>query len=492
MKLIRYTFIILVFLGIGGCKDFLDVNTPVNNPQSVNPQVLLGAGLIGTGFANGNELNRFASTIMQMHAGAGNSPQNYDIYITTSADFGNQWLGELYEGSLTEYQRLIETADGVGAKAYTGIAKIMKAYTFSLATDVWGDVPYSQALQGTTFINPRLDAQKDIYEGNSTLGIQSLFDLVKEGMADLDLPTTLTPGTDDVIYGGTIANWKRAGNTLMLKFATQISRVDPAFAKTQIDAVIAAGNNVISTNAQTMGVKFGSATGSQSPIYVYNYVSSFRTDLIVSTRYLTRLQTTLNNDPRLPLIVTRPNAVAPGVGTYVTIDNGFRGTLPTPSTTYSKWGPAVTGISGAGPIKLVSNAQRAFIMAEAVQRLGVVAPKTANQYFQEGITASMDEIGVLPSDRTAYFAANPTIVNLQPGTEIDQIISQKYVALTGNGIEAWDDWRRTGFPTLLESQNAAGTDAKRPVRAVYVNQELQRNPNFVLVNSNVRMWWDID
>jgi len=131
-------------------------------------------------------------------------------------------------------------------------------------------------------------------------------------------------------------------------------------------------------------------------------------------------------------------------------------------------------------------------MAEAVQRLGVVAPKTANQYFQEGITASMDEIGVLASDRTAYFAANPTIVNLQPGTEIDQIISQKYVALTGNGIEAWDDWRRTGFPTLLESQNAAGTDAKRPVRAVYVNQELQRNPNFVLVNSNVRMWWDID
>src|SRR4051812_4065614 len=107
MKLIRYTFILLVFLGIGGCKDFLDVNTPVNNPTVVNPQVLLGAGLIGTGFANGNELNRFASTLIQYHAGAGNSPQNYDIYVTTSADFGNQWLGELYEGSLTEYQRLI-------------------------------------------------------------------------------------------------------------------------------------------------------------------------------------------------------------------------------------------------------------------------------------------------------------------------------------------------------------------------------------------------
>ena len=94
MKLIRYTFILLLFLVIGGCKDYLDVNTPVNNPQAVNPQVLLGAGLIGTGFANGNELNRFASTIMQMHAGAGKSPSNYDVYITTSADFGNQWLGQ--------------------------------------------------------------------------------------------------------------------------------------------------------------------------------------------------------------------------------------------------------------------------------------------------------------------------------------------------------------------------------------------------------------
>jgi hypothetical protein len=491
MKLIRYTTIILIFLAIGGCKDYLDVNTPINNPQAVNPQVLLGAGLIGTGFVNGNELNRFASTLIQYHAGAGNSPQNYDVYVTTGADFGNQWLGELYEGSLTEYQRLIETADGVGAKAYTGIAKIMKAYTFSVATDVWGDVPYSQALQGTTFLNPRLDAQKDIYEGNSSQGIQSLFDLVKEGLADLDLATTLTPGTDDVVYGGSIANWKKAANTLMLKFAIQISRVDPTFAKTQIDALVAT-NNFISSNAQTMGVKFGTATGSQSPIYVYNYVSSFRTDLIVSTRYLNRLQTALNNDPRLPLIVTRPNAVPPGVGTYVTMDNGFNGARPTPATSYSKWGPAITGVSGAGPVKLISNAQRAFMMAEAVQRLGVVAPKTANQYYQEGISASMDEIGVLASDQAAYFLANPTIVNLQPGTEIAQIIQQKYVALTGNGIEAWNDWRRTGFPTLTPSQNAAGIDGTIPVRAVYVNQELQRNPNFQNVNTNVRMWWDID
>lgn len=488
MKFIRYTIFILVFLAAGGCKDYLDVNTPVNNPQTVTPPVLLGAALIGTGFANGNELNRFASTLINYHAGAGNSPANYDIYVTTSADFGNQWLGEIYEGSLTQYQRLIETADAKGAKSYTGIAKIMKAYTFSLATDVWGDVPYSEALQGTTFLNPRLDSQEDIYKGNSSKNIQSLFALVKEGLADLDLPSTLNPTIDDVIYGGNVANWKRAGNTLLLKFAMQISEREPALATSEINAVLAA-NNYIATNAQTLGVKFGSAVGSQSPIYTYNYVSTFRTDLIVSSRYVTRLQGL--NDPRLPIFVSTPK----GPGLYVTIDNGFRGTLPTPATDYSKWSQVVTGVSGAGPIKLVSNAQRAFIMSEAAVKLpGVTLPtgKTANDYYQEGIKASMTEAGMDVASQNTYFTANPAIVTLSgsQSNQIQQIITQKYIALTGNGIEAWNDWRRTGFPILPESQNAAGIDGTRPVRAVYVNQELQRNPNFTQINTNVRVWWD--
>jgi hypothetical protein len=93
-----------------------------------------------------------------------------------------------------------------------------------MATDLWGDVPYSQAGQGLLFPQPRFDKQEDIYQGSASLGIQSLFDLVKEGMADLDKPSTFRPANDDLIYKGDVAKWKRAGNSLLLKFALQISK----------------------------------------------------------------------------------------------------------------------------------------------------------------------------------------------------------------------------------------------------------------------------
>ena len=207
------------FIGMGACSNYLDVNVSPNNPTSVTPAVLLAGAEGGSAFANANELNRFASVLVNQLAGAANSPATYDIFQTNSADFGNQWTGELYNGPLINYQKLIELGDATNSKAYSGIAKIMKAYTFSIATDVWGDVPYSQALLGEANTTPRLDAQADIYKGNATAGIQSLFDLVREGIKDLDAASTLKPAGDDIIYAGNLTKWKQAGNTLLLKFA---------------------------------------------------------------------------------------------------------------------------------------------------------------------------------------------------------------------------------------------------------------------------------
>jgi hypothetical protein len=366
----------------------------------------------------------------------------------------------------------------------------MKAYTFSIATDVWGDVPYSQALQGdaaTAITQPRIDSQEDIYKGNEALGIQSLFDLVREGLADLEATTSTKPTTDDIIYNGVMDNWKRAGNTMLLKFALQISRREPQLATAVMNEVIARGS-FISTNAQNLSVKFGAVVGSQSPIHTYTYVSLFKDDLIVSTRYVNRLQAL--NDPRLPLFVTKPGA------NYVTIDNGFIGTRPTPVANWSRWNTAITGVEGVGPVRLITNAQRAFIFAEAKLSLpGVNLPGTVQQYYQDGIRASMTEAGVAADEIDAYFAANPTVVTLEglsPEQQLEKIIEQKYIALTGNGLEAWNDWRRTGYPVLPESQNARGVGGTRPVRAQYINEEIARNPNFQIRQVNERVWWDVD
>jgi hypothetical protein len=108
----------------------------------------------------------------------------------------------------------------------------------------------------------------------------------------------------------------------------------------------------------------------------------------------------------------------------------------------------------------------------------------------------MSLAGLTSAQIDAYLAANPTVATLSGSTQekLAQIITQKYIAFTGNGVELWNDWRRTGYPTQQPAQNAAGIDATRPVRAVYVSFENERNPNFPnpAPQSNVKVWWDVD
>ncbi len=483
IKIFYKALFLLPFVFLVGCESFLDVNQTPNNPLSVPPSVLLPTALAGAAFANGNELNRFASTIMDYNYGAAGSPSGWDIYNTTGGDFGNQWRFEIYGGTIVNCNQLIIAADKVGAKSYSGIAKIVKAYTFALATDTWGDVPYSQAGQGELYTQPVLDKQEDIYKGNAALGIQSLFDLVREGIADLALSSTSNPSTDDIVYGGLKANWIKAGYTLMLKMALQISDREPALATAIFNEVLTV-NNFIANNSQNLGIKFGSSVGSQSPIYTWTYVSLFQNDMTVSTGFVNLLQGLA--DPRLDLLVAKPS------GSFVTYQNGFTGTLA-PVANRSKWTQTVTGTNGAGPIRLLTNAQRAFILAEAKLILpGVNISQSAQTLFQEGISASMTELGVPASSVNTYIASKGILTG-SITQQISQIITQKYIASTGNGLEAWNDFRRTGYPAFPEHLNAIGIDGKRPVRCVYINEEIQRNPNFTpILQSNVKVWWDVN
>lgn len=490
----KKTYYLLPLLAIAsGCEKFLDVNVTPNNPTVATPAVLLSTVEVGAAFANANELNRFSSVVVQQLAGAGGTPAATDIYNTTGTDFNNQWQFELYNSTLVNANEVIRLGDAGNGKAYSGIAKIMKAYGFSLATDLWGDVPYSQALQGLGNTQPRLDKQEDIYKGNQSLGIQSLFDLVRAGLADLDAVTIdpatnlvtagtgLVPGNDDVIYRGNINRWKQAGNTLLLKLANTISRKEPELAKTVINEVLTR-NVYIKANADDMNVTFGSSVGSQDPRYTYTVLSLFKDELLLSTRYLNLLQGL--SDPRLPVFFTKPAT------NYVTIDNGFRGTLPTPSTTWSRYNAYVIGQNGEGPVRLLTNFQRAFILAESALVLGT--PGDPQTLYAEGIRASMTLAGIPAAQIDTYIAANALKGTQQE--RLAQIMTQKYIAFTGNGIEIWNDNRRTNLPALPLSQNAAGINGTPQVRLVYTNTEVTRNPNIPnpFPQTNAKLWWDVD
>lgn len=472
----------LLLIGLGSCSKFLDVNVTPNNPTAVTPGVSLPVAEAGAAFANANELNRFASVVVQQLYGAAGTPAATDIYNTNGSDFNNQWQGELYNGVLIDSQKLIELGDANNgaAKAYSGIGKILKAYGFAILTDCWGDIPYSQALQGQSVTQPRVDKQEDIYKGNQAQNIQSLFDLVRDGLKDLETPSTVVPGTDDIIYGGNLLRWRQAGNTLLLKLANTISRKEPELARTVINEVLQR-NVFIKTNADDMNFGFGSAVNSQDPRFVYTNVSLFRDDLALSTRYLTLLRSL--NDPRLPLFFTRP---APD---YVSFDNGFRGALPA-STTWSRYNAYVIGANGQGPVRMLTNFQRAFILAESALILGT--PGDPQALYAEGIRASMTLAGVPAAQIETYVTANA--LTGTPQERLAQIMTQKYIAFTGNGLEIWNDIRRTNLPRLQLAQNAAGIDGTPQVRFQYTSTEQERNPNVPKPGplTNQRLWWDVD
>ena len=477
----KLSFLFLIFISFTSCKKFLDVNTTPNNPTAVPPNTILPTTTIGMGFANSNDLDRATSALAQHIAGVGNQTAAYDVY-NLDGNFDNQWNGEIYGINLSDLQILIDQYSET-SPAYSGIAKLEMAYLFSIATDIWGEVPYSQAAQGLKFTNPRFDKQEDIYQGNSALGITSLFDLVKSGLADLAKTSNVfVPGSDDIVYKGDRTKWARMGNTLLLKFAIQISNKNPALATSTIASVIT-GNNYINSNALDFEVPFAAPVGNQNALYTFNNLN--RTgDQMLSTRLL-NLEKSLNDTVRLAKFFTKPN------GVFTSFDNGATGAAPALATR-SKYNTYLTGTSGEAPIRLLTYAQVKFILAESALILGTTG--VANTFYQEGITASMQKVGMTAAEISNYFTTNPTVVTLSGTTEQQraQIITQKYISWIGNGIEAYNDYRRTGYPPLTLVNNAQGDNPNViPTRLPYTITELSSNPNAPnpRPKTDVKLWF---
>jgi hypothetical protein len=489
MRKIIISIVSVALLWSSGCEEFLDVNETPNNPLSVTPGVLLPSVLAGAAFANANELNRFTATVVQYNYGAAGGPSDYDIYNIDGTDFNNQWEGEIYGGALINAKKCIEAAREVNGNAYIGISKIIQAYVFALATDFWGEIPYSEALLGdSSIIQPDLDPQELIYLGGEVDGrsVQSLFDLTREGLAFLNMEEgPVVPSEDDLVYGGDIDLWKRAGNSLLLKLAMQLSEAAPERAQQEIQAVVSQGAVYIVDNAQDMDVNFGGSVGSQSPIHTYTNVSLFQNDMALSSRFQARLEAL--NDPRLPIFYTQTE------GAFVSFENGFRGSLPNPAT-YSQFNSYVTGPNGEGPVRLLTNFQTKFILAEAALRFGITSAGTAQELYQAGIRASMQLAGLTTAQIDTYFANNPTVVTLSGDSEnqLRQIIEQKYIAFTGYGYEPWNDYRRTGYPELPLSIGSQGIDGTIPLRVLYTAETITNNANVPNPPppSNVPVWWD--
>jgi len=484
---------LLLLLAGSGCKKYLDVNTDPNNALDVPPKTLLPNTTVSMAFANSNELGKAAALLMQYNAGINNVAAAYDTWNVNG--FDAQWAFEIYDGTLNNLGILLQKTQGKSA-AYSGIAKLEIAYTVSMATDLWGDVPYSEAAQGLDdagfpkFPQPRFDAQMDIYLGNSSKGIKSLFNLVREGLADLASAPAFRPGldpaTDDLVYGGDLSKWRRFGNSLLLKFALQVSNRAPDTTRNVINDILANNKPYIDAIDGSLDFNVPFSKANPNAYYLQDIGGSIPNTQMLSNRFL-NLERSLNDSLRLSKFYTKPAA------TFVGYDNGSPFTPPVLATR-STYGTYVLGAtrSGEAPIRLMTAFRNYFILAEAALRFGVTGD--ANLYYRNGIRASMRSTGLTDADVDAYFAANPSVANLSGTTtqKLEQIIIQKYIASVGNAIESYNDYRRTGYPVLAAPLTTAGDDPNVfPRRFPYTSQEGASNPNQPnpRPRTTEKVWW---
>jgi hypothetical protein len=487
-----------IFLGAGllaatSCKkNFLDVNVDPNNPTTASVDLVLPTALVYAAYDFGNPYQIVGGFWAQYwtQGPTGNQFSNYDQYSINSGDFDRQWIN-VYAGPLNDFRYIIEEGQKTGNNNYAAIGKIMQAYLFQYVTDMQGDVPFAEALQGAANLNPKFDTQQEIYDG--------LITLVDEGLALLDENSATHPGTDDLFYHGDMHLWKKFANTLKLKIFLRQAYVRSAVAQAGVEALYANNAEFIDFH-ETAEVQFTTATFNQHPLFAHiNSVGEF--NILAS-------QTALNymlglNDPRVDVFYRKATAGA-GAGTHVGIVQGMGRILPNPATLddrqFSKPGPAVGGApntggaGGAAPVIFISEAESYFLQAEAVAR-GWGAGN-AEQLYNDAIELSFLQWGFTSAQFNTY-KAQAGVVFPAAGTaeqKLKAIITQKWVSMCGTqNIESWTEWRRTGYPDIFTVSATTIIGNKFPTRLLLPDSEVTSNPNTPAQKTVTdKMWWDVN
>jgi len=472
-------------VGFSGCKKYLDINQNPNSPDSADPTLLLPTTQAALSQVVGNSFQIFGNIWAQYWTQSPLSSQykSIDQYNPTTTAFDNSWLN-LYRVALVNAD-LITKSTEPQLENVKGIAYLMKAYGFQLATDAFGDVPVTQALQGSAFPNPKYDAQQAVYD--------SIFVYIDKAMPLLNTAGAVSPGTQDMIFQGDMTKWIAFANTLKLRAYLRLSKANPTKAQTGIQALYATSPTFLTVDAS---IKYTSTGGNENPLYneMASPILGKIQNIVASSTVVNAF--TANNDPRAAKFFTLfIDKVAPTdslksipQGSYVA--NATKKVSP-PSPLVG--GKADDPTSATAPVKLISAAESYFLQAEAVARGWASGNVTA--LYTAGITASFTATGA--GDPTTYIATAPA--GLQALTtavtvndRVKAIITQKYFAMCGfQGFEAWTEWRRTGYPTFLVTSAASILPAgQMPLRMRYPNSELVSNLNYPgTVALNVPVWW---
>lgn len=444
-----------------------DLNENPNQPTEVSAEFLFTNGVeAAVSRALGAGLHMDLTALWVQHYGEMRYTEE-DRFELRDPTVSGHWTG-FYAGPLQDFNEVVTQGDTLERPNVEAMGMVMRSWTFHVVTDLWGDVGYTEALRGRTPGSPTTvayDPQQTVYQGllQELATAQGMFDTGGYRM-----------GNADLIYGGDPAKWKKFANSLRLRMAMRMSQVDANAGRTAFQAALAAG--VFTSNADNAVLTYVDNGVDVHPIFASQRAApthGVNATIVDSLRSL--------SDPRLG-IYANPNA-----------GGNYRGEVPASQTDVS-----LDSISRIGTFfsranassYLMTYAEVLFLQAEAAERGWITGDAAA--LYRAGITAHLEMMGVAPGAITTYLA-NARVAY----AGLPSIGLQKWIALYGNGPEAYAEWRRTGYPVLQAGPDALN-DGRIPVRLPYPTIEESLN-NAALQEAisrqggaglNVPVWWD--
>lgn len=469
--------LILLTVATTGCKKYLDINNDPNRPTEAPINGLLAATTQNTGLNVFRAANAGPNYYVQYFASP-NASSPTDIY--DRVDYSGLWRS-LYD-NMTDLYDLQELATRSNSSAHLGMAKVMMAINLSMTTNLWGNVPYTEAFKGDN-LRPKFDDAQQLHT--------TCINLLDEGIAELrKTPTVAVTPAADFLHGNTAASatvwnstnriwWIRTAFTIKARLLNQLSKTSGYSAASVLSAVDSAyTNNAMESRVTIFTLRNPWATVARNQ-------ASLVLDGWLSTQFITNtmMANTPNQDPRLPRITNLTR-----FGDYRGTRNGA-GRVGTGTTNDECYLVLAGYYSGdASPLFVATFEEVEFIEAEAALRAGD-RTRAYNAYLA-GIRANMDKVGVAAAARDAYLA-RPTIGVGSAALQLSDIFREKYIAMFLSPV-TFDDARRfnyayTGFQLPL---NAILTS---PIRRLdYPSSEQQRNGgNTPAVGALTdRLWWD--
>ena len=451
-------------LPLGGCDSFLDVNDDPNTATEAPDGLLMTSAFLQYGTQRAIEIGPNANFNAQYWASSGSAgvflnPERYSISAFTT---GN-WFRTLYTEYLSNLQLLIDQAetDEIPRPSAAAQAKIAQGMAFIDATVVWGDVPFTEALN----VDPETGTTQPIYDDQVTV-LRNVVDLMDEALGQLDQTPNFRVTSGDVIYNGDLSQWRKFANSIKLR-ALVLLRAAGQDVDGEIDALIA-GQDMIESNEDNALIPFDGASPNSLNRLLTRFAGGNNVFLAAASTSVDLMNDL--EDPRRPIYID-PRA------------NGtFEGAIPGTDAYGSGDFVRVEFLLNVdSPERLMTADQVLLLQAEYLADKGRL--DEADDKYRAGIQASLDYFGITDTD---YIDSLPALgEDDDDGADaVDQVQQQLYIAMFGRGIEGWTLARR-GDPEA-GSDDGGFIDRVVPLEALYnglINrypypvQETTTNPN---------------